>query len=191
MSDEQIRESYPPPRPDDRGDAGPPRYPRDADDDYPPVRRFPYSRLQRDRQHLRVLAIFHYIAAALLALFGMLPGIYLVFGIMMVSGAMGAPPQGPPPAMGFIFIGVSGFLILLIEGVAVCAVVAGRSLVAQKRYVFCFVVAILLCATGLMGLQFVPIVVLGVFSIVVLARESVKELFKHGDVAFSTDEDYA
>ena len=198
MSDEQIRESFP--SPGDRGEAGPPpprddeyapRYLRDADDDYPPVRRFPYSRLRQDKQHLRVLSIFYYVAAGLLGVFGLLPGIYLVVGIMMVIGSMGTGPGGPPPGMGYLFIGISSLFILLLEGTAVCAVVAGRSLVRQKRYVFCFVIAIIMCATALMGLQFVPLVVLGVFTIVVLARESVKELFRHGEVVFSTDEDYA
>jgi hypothetical protein len=196
MSDnEQIRESYSSPGSDDRGGDGPPRprddeyppprYPREEDESYPPVRRFTYRQLQQDRQYLRVLSIFYYIAAGLIALFGLFPGIYLAFGIAIVSGSMGPPPKGPPPELGFVFIGVSSLFIVLLEALAVCVVIAGRSLAAQKRYVFCFVVAILLCLQG------IPIIVLGIFSIVVLARESVKELFKHGDVAFSTDEDYA
>jgi hypothetical protein len=189
MSDEQIRESFPAPRPDDRGEPGAARAddygPRYPDDGYPPVRRFSYQRLQQDRQYLRVLSIFYYIAAGLIALFGLFPSIYLVMGIAMVSGSMGPPPQGPPPAVGFVFIAVSSVFILLLEALAVCAVIAGRSLAAQKRYMFCFIVAILLCLQG------VPILVLGIFTIVVLSRESVKELFRHGEVVFSTDEDYA
>jgi hypothetical protein len=161
-----------------------PRYPRYPEDDgYPPVRRFTYHQLQQDKQYLRVLSIFYYVAAGLIALFGLFPGIYLVMGIAMVSGSMG--PGGPPPAVGAVFIAVSSVFILLLEALAVCAVIAGRSLATQKRYMFCFVVAILLCLQG------VPILVLGIFTIVVLARESVKELFKQGEVAFSTDEDYA
>src|SRR5262249_60345964 len=92
----------PPPRDDEYA----PRYLRDADDEYPPVRRFPYSRLRQDKQHLRVLSIFYYVAAGLLGLFGLLPGIYLVFGIMMVIGSMGTGPGGPPAGVGYPFLGL-------------------------------------------------------------------------------------
>jgi hypothetical protein len=118
----------------------------------------------------------------LYAVFGLFPAMYVVLGIMMISGAMGPPPKGPPPELGIIFL-VGGLLAVAIaEGFALGVVVAGRSLARYKRYTFCFVMSILLCISG------VPGVILGVFTIIVLVRDSVKELFAHGDAGPALDE---
>jgi hypothetical protein len=178
MSNEQIRDgSFPRPE----SDYLPPRR-----DDYSLVRRFTYGDLRKDRDHLRTLAIFYYVAAGLFAVFGLLPGFHVALGVAMVSGTMGPPPpsgSGPPPAVGFIFIGVGSSIILFAQIFAFCLVLAGRALAKQKRYIFCFVIAVLLCLNGL------PFLILGIFSIIVLARESVKELFKHGEAAFDLDDE--
>ncbi len=168
MSNEQIRTDT---------------FPRPPDGDYPPVRRFSITALRNDKSQLRTLSIFYYIAAVMLGVFGFFPGIYVAMGVLMVSGSMGPPPKGPPPEMGFIFIIGGSLAILVAETFAVCVFVAGRSLVTQRRYIFCFVIAVLLCLNG------IPFVVLGVFSIVVLARESVRALFANGDLAFGLDPD--
>jgi hypothetical protein len=55
---------------------------------------------------------------------------------------------------------------------AFCVFLAGRNLAQQRRYTFCLVIAGLLCI-------FIPFgTVLGVFTIVVLVRPSVKALFE-------------
>jgi putative flippase GtrA len=164
--------------------------PLDLRDDYPSVRRFTYRDMKKDKEHLRLLAIFHYICAAIYGVLGLIPGVYVFIGVLMVAGTMGRPPNGPPPEMGFFFIGIGSLIILIAETIAVCVLVAGRSLAQHKRYTFCFVTAILLCITILGGVLGVPGIVLGIFTIVVLARESVKELFARGDLAFGPDEDY-
>ena len=54
---------------------------------------------------------------------------------------------------------------------AICILMAGRSLARQRRYLFAFVIACLECF-------FIPFgTILGVFTIIVLSRESVKTLF--------------
>lgn len=178
MSNEQIRDDS---LPRQDSDYLPPRR-----DDYSLVRRFTYGDLRKDRDHLRTLAIFYYIAAVLFAMVGLFPGIYVALGVAMATGSMGPPPPsggGPPPAMGFIFIGVGSLVILFAEAFACCLFIAGRSLAQQKRYIFCFVIAVLLCLNG------IPWLILGIFSIIVLARESTKELFKHGEAAFGLEEE--
>src|SRR5260370_24992271 len=177
MSNEQIREDSLP-APDDYP------LPRPTDEGYPPRRRFNYNDMRKDKDHLRTLAIFYYIVAVLLGRLGLFRGIYVVMGIAMASGSMGRPPKGPPPELGFALIAGGSLAILFFEAFAVCVFVAGRSLVAQKRYIFCFVIAVLLCLQG------IPVMLLGIFSIVVLARESVKELFTRADLAFGADGDY-
>jgi len=55
--------------------------------------------------------------------------------------------------------------------VAVCNLLAGRFLKQHKNYIFCFVIAAIDC-------MFTPIgTALGVFTILVLLREPVKQLF--------------
>jgi hypothetical protein len=67
-------------------------------------------------------------------------------------------------------LGASFFLASL--AMAICILMAGRSLARQRRYLFAFVIACLECF-------FIPPfgTILGVFTIVVLSRESVKALF--------------
>ena len=62
-------------------------------------------------------------------------------------------------------------LILFGWSFAVCVIVAGRSLARHRHYTFCLVMAGVLCI-------FMPFgTVLGVFTIIVLMRPSVKGLF--------------
>jgi len=57
---------------------------------------------------------------------------------------------------------------------AICILIAGRSLALRKRYSFALVIACIECL-------FVPFgTILGVFTIVALSRESVRGLFSTG-----------
>lgn len=126
----------------------------------------------QDLEHLRLLSIFHYVVAGLAALFACFPLFHLVFGVAMVSG-WGEMPQEDPMAvtMGWFFIVVASIVILCGWAFAVCLVVAGRALARRRRYMFCLVMAAVECI-------FMPFgTVLGVFTIVVLMRDSVRELF--------------
>src|SRR6266496_1341209 len=90
--------------------------------------------MNQDREHLRLLAIFHYIVGGLAALFSFFPLLYTTVG-------------------------------------AICILIAGRSLAKHTRYWFAFVMACIECL-------FIPFgTILGVFTIIVLSRESVKTLF--------------
>lgn len=179
MKDERIRgDNWSQPPPEGESSPAPPQ-----DDRYFVVRRFTHQEIVRAKSNLRTLAVFHYVVGGLLMLFGLFPSIYVIMGVAMASGSMGAPPSGPPPAMGWGFILGGSGAILLFETFAVCVLVAGRSLARHKRYAFCFVIAVLLCLNG------IPVMLLGVFTIVVLASEAAKELFTHGDAAFPADPD--
>lgn len=136
--------------------------------------------MNNDEEHLKLLAIFHYVVAGIVALFSMIPIIHLVIGLFIVFGArhMAAPGQPPPPAfLGwfFIFIAlcfIAGGLIL-----ASCIFLAGRFLARRRHYKFCFVMAAVECVVMPFG------TVLGVFSIMTLNRESVKQLFAAAGVS--------
>lgn len=131
-------------------------------------------RYNQDREHLRVLSICFYVYGGLLALGGLFPLIYVFLGVVFLSGSLPAGPGAPPAFMGWFFIVFGGGLSLLAWTLAGCSLFTGYSLSQLKRYIFCFVVACLCC------LQMGPIplgTILGVFTIVVLARPGMKELF--------------
>lgn len=129
--------------------------------------------MTQDEEHLRLLAIFHYVVGGLAALFAMIPIFHLVFGLVLIfaPGAF-AGKGGPPPAfMGWFLVVFASTIIVMGLIFAACVVAVGRSLAQLKRYMFCLVMAGIEC-------MFMPFgTILGVFTIVVLLRDSVKQLF--------------
>ena len=127
-----------------------------------------------DEEHLRLLSIFHYVVGGLTALFGCFPivhvtlGLLLVFAPEMFNDGKGKPP---PDYFGLIFVLVGGAVMSAFWTFAACMVTAGRFLSLRKHYMFCLVMAALACMCSPFG------TVLGVFTIIVLMRESVKQLF--------------
>ncbi len=129
---------------------------------------------EEDLNHLRLLSIFHYVVGGMLALCATFPVIHLLVGIGLVSGAFKSAPGSPPPpaAMGWMFILIAGGAIALGWAFAICLFVAGYQLRRQRRYLFCLIAAGLACTFQPLGL------VLGIFTIIVLLRPSVKALFQ-------------
>jgi len=128
--------------------------------------------MTQDEEHLRLLSIFHYVVGGILALFACFPVVHLIMGILIVTETIGGTPQGPPPFMGWFFVLVGGMMILVGWTLAVCVIIAGRFLATRRRHLFCMVIAAIECL-------FMPLgTILGVFTIIVLSRESVKALFQ-------------
>jgi len=127
----------------------------------------------QDAEHLKLLAIFHYIVAALMAVVACLPILHLVLGVAILSRALDGAKSGPPPEFaGWALVIVAAGAILFGWTLAVCTVIAGRSLAKRKRYLFCLVVA------GVMAVTCMPFgTALGIFTILVLVRPSVKMAF--------------
>src|SRR5437773_11248005 len=131
--------------------------------------------MNQDKEHLRLLAIFHYVVAGLAALFSFFPLLYTTVGaIFIFAGRHWTPKPGeeiPPEILGWIFIVLVALFFLAGVTMAICILIAGRSLSLCKRYSFALVMACIECL-------FMPFgTILGVFTIVVLSRESVKALF--------------
>ena len=126
--------------------------------------------MSQDSEHLKLLAIFHYVVAAMTALFACIPFIHFFMGLALFTGAF--PDTDPDAQKVGIFIMVFAGLFIL-AGWTLAALIAfsGRSLQTRRRYTFCLVMAGVECI-------FMPFgTVLGVFTIIVLIRDSVKQLF--------------
>ena len=131
------------------------------------------GRFSPDEEHVRILSIMFYVFGGLGALGGLFPLIYVALGVAFLSGGMGGPRGGgPPPEMGWFFIVFGGGISLFIWAMALCTLFTGYNLSRKKRYMFCFVIACICCMSVPLG------TILGVFTIVVLARPAVKELFE-------------
>src|SRR6266567_5728090 len=131
--------------------------------------------MNQDKEHLRLLAIFHYIVAGLAALFSFFPLLYTTIGAVFIFAARhGTPKPGeelPPEFLGWLFIVIGSLLFLLGIAIAICILIAGRSLAKHRHYWFAFAIACVECLFIRFG------TILGVFTIIVLLRESVKALF--------------
>ena len=128
--------------------------------------------MNQDLEHLRLLSIFHYVVGGMMALFACIPIIHVVIGIVMLTNPGGFGGQPPPPFMGLLFVVIGGAIILCGWLLALLVVMSGRFLGQKKHYTYCFVIAVLSCLFMPMG------TVLGVFTIIVLTRPSVKGLFQ-------------
>ena len=127
---------------------------------------------ETDAEHLRLLSIFHYVVAGLGGMFALFPVIHLVIGLFLLTFGgdreMGAPGAR---AVGAFFVAIASLWILVGLSYAVAMIVAGRHLARRKSHTFCLVMAGISCL-------FMPLgTVLGVFTIVVLMRDSVKAAF--------------
>lgn len=130
----------------------------------------------QDEEHLRLLTIFHYIVGGITALCACFPLIHLVIGMTMLfaperlSGSEHAP--GPERVVGLFFTVFAAAIILLGWALAAANIYAGRCLARREKYTFCIVVAAVNCINTPIG------TVLGVFTIIVLVRPSVKQMFE-------------
>jgi hypothetical protein len=136
--------------------------------------------MSQDKEHLQLLAIFHYVVAGLGALCSVFPLLYTTIGAIFIFTARhGTAKPGedlPPEFLGWIFALLGSLLFLMGIAMAICILIAGRSLALRKRYSFAFVMGCIECL-------FIPFgTILGVFTIIVLSRESVKALFSTAPV---------
>jgi len=109
----------------------------------------------------------------------MFPILHLAFGIAMVSGAFDDMDGGSPPPEVFGWIFVIGPAVFISCGLvmAILVAIAGRRLGCYRSYTYCLVIAGIEC-------MFMPFgTILGVFTIIVLMRPTVRELFGVAPIA--------
>ena len=134
--------------------------------------------MEKDLEHLKLLGIFHYIWGALSLIGGIfIGGYFLVIGIILMNNpptSTSSEDSGTAGAVGGILIavGVVLFLVVVVYGI-LTLMAGGKYRKHQGGYWFCFILAIVTLVIG--G---IPGIVLGIFSLIVLSRESVKALFR-------------
>jgi hypothetical protein len=141
----------------------------------PPMSALPRNQRNVDEDHLNLLAIFHFVVAAMTLL-----GILFLFAHYTAMHFIFTNPDiwkdqkdGPPPEAIFsifiVFYIIGGAFMLLI---GVLNVVSGFFLRERKNRTFSLVVA------GINCLQFPFGTILGVFTFVVLFKDSVRIIYE-------------
>lgn len=126
--------------------------------------------MTQDEEYLNLLSIFHYVVAGMTAVFSLFPVIHLAVGIAMISGFFGGE-DSEEVLFGWLFVAVGVVMMVIGFGVAGLIAFAGRAIRQRRNHMFCVVVAAVSCLMFPFG------TVLGIFTIVILSRDSVKRLF--------------
>jgi hypothetical protein len=130
----------------------------------------PASRLSQEEEHLNLLSIFHFVVAGLTALLSCTFLIHIAMGIVFLNADFeGEEP--PPDLFAWIFIAFPGVMMLLGWSLAAAMVAAGLKLRRRVSRTFCMVVGGIECLLVPFG------TVLGVFTLILLSRESVRARF--------------
>jgi ABC-type phosphate transport system permease subunit len=133
--------------------------------------------MEKDLEHLKLLGIFHYIWGALSLLGGIvIGGYFLVIGIILMNNpptSTSSEDSGTASMAGGILIGVGVVLFIVVVYGILTLMAGGKYRKHQGGYWFCFILAIVTLVIG--G---IPGIVLGIFSLIVLSRDSVKALFR-------------
>ena len=131
------------------------------------------SLVDQDDEHLKLLSILYYVWGGLAAFGACFGGIYAVVGggFMVAAATQPGGQNAPPPWFGAVFFILGGIIVLLAIAFSVLNIFTGRFLARRQRHTFCFVMAVLSCLSFPLGTA------LGIFTIIVLQRPSVKAKF--------------
>jgi hypothetical protein len=135
--------------------------------------------VDRDVEHLRLLRLGFYIMAGMTGLMSLFSLLWVGMGVLFTSGAFfpaNASPSGDPRAMGVFFLVVGLVVLLLGLATTYLTFLTGRYLGNRRHSTFCMVMA------GLCCLQIPWGTVIGVCTIMVLSRPSVKGMFGHNQL---------
>lgn len=132
-----------------------------------------------DEEHLRLLALFHYILGGVTVVFGLLGGVWAAFVAVMFASFPPPFPDGASedvarqmkvlPAFMMTFFGLMAALAVVY---GIVEIVAGRCIAQRRARVFTLLVA-------LPRVVYIPFgTLLSIFTFVVLERASVQQLYR-------------
>ncbi len=143
----------------------------------------PLAPNETDLEHLRWLSIGYYVFAGLATLGSCFGLIYLGMGIVFMTNpqAMASPNQPPPPPfMGGMFAALGVGFMAFAWSLAVVAFLSARWLGSHRYWLFCVIVSCVSMLCQPLG------TILGIFTLIVLLRPSVRALFQ-GEVPARDD----
>lgn len=126
----------------------------------------PDERAIIDREHLRLLALFHYVVGSVVGLTACILIVHFFMGLVMLL-------TGPPEmrVIGLLFAAIGGVGLLLGWTFAALTIYTGKCITNRKQRTLTLVVA------GINCLYFPYGTILGIFTFMVLSRDSVKRIY--------------
>ena len=130
--------------------------------------------VDRDQEHLRLLMLGYYINAGFCGFFSLFSLVYMAIGVLAASGALSGRSSSSdnPRVVGLIFLGIGFLFLAMALGGAWLNYFTARSLKLHRHRTFCLIIG------GLSCLQMPWGTVIGVCTILVLSRPSVRMLFE-------------
>ena len=126
------------------------------------------AQIRTDNEHLKILSIIWYVMSAL-PLIGVCLGIVYILGGVGMAGAAGGG-QDEKAVAGFAMCAGGAIIVMSLLGCLLNFFVA-RNLGKRKGHLYCIIIAGLTCLSFPLG------TILGVFTIMVLLRPTVKQAF--------------
>lgn len=136
----------------------------------------PSELVDRDSEHLKILALLHYAAGGVAAVIGCFPLIHVAIGAMvafMPESMRGTGQNALPREAGFFFMGIGLAFVLAGWSLAAAHFFTARFLKQKRNYWFCVVVSGFTCLICMFTSGIV-----GIASLVTLFRPGVRELFE-------------
>jgi hypothetical protein len=132
-----------------------------------------------DSEHLKLLVVFHYVVGGLTLFFSCFAILYIVFGVAMVvapddlfpPGRPDHPNQRPPAFFGYAVAAIGTMGLVAGWTFAGMTIYSARSIQQRKRRLLSLIVAGFNCAWFPFGTA------LGVCTLIVLCRDSVRKLY--------------
>jgi hypothetical protein len=130
-----------------------------------------------DEEHLKLLSLGYMVSAGVSAFFSLFGLLYVLMGVIMsrafshMPETVGKMGQEPPAFIGWILAGIGLAIFVLLIALAIAKSYAAVCIKRRKSRIFCMVVAGISCLEVPYG------TVLGVFSFLVLGRDSIIRLF--------------
>jgi hypothetical protein len=130
-----------------------------------------------DEEHLRLLSLGYMVSGGFAACFSLFGLMYVLMGVMMsiafshLPEASSKVSEQPPAFIGWIFAGIGLAMFVVLMAMAAVKFRAAWCIKHRKSRTFCMVIAAIGCLEIPYG------TLLGVFSFLVLGRDSVARLF--------------
>ena len=119
--------------------------------------------------NLRIFKILYIIKGVLTLAFSIIPLLYIFFGLYLFEGHNMHDEDSRIGGAIVMTIGITLFLFFVAMGVL--TLLTAKYLGEKRNYDFVFVMAIINCLTGILG------IILGIFTIIELNKTNVKRLF--------------
>lgn len=132
--------------------------------------------MDTNKNHLDILSVFHYVFAGITGISACFPIFHLIMGLSMLFGNffpedVGAEIPFSFEMFGLMFTIIPAAIIIIGWFFAIAIAISGYFLSKRRNYLFSLIVAAISCV-------FMPFgTILGVFTIVVLLKDDVKDLY--------------